>query len=96
MLRLTQVERMNSEFAQDSKNSDSETAPKRHYKAVGEALFVTVLWASSWVIIKFGLEGEGLPPVTFAGLRYSIAAGILLAIILSNRRDYRYYPAISA
>jgi drug/metabolite transporter (DMT)-like permease len=84
MLLLTQADNMNSELTQDSKNSESETAPKRHYKAVGEALFVTVLWASSWVIIKFGLEGEGLPPITFAGLRYSIAAGILLAIILSN------------
>ncbi|MHA2357026.1 MAG: EamA family transporter, partial [Candidatus Thorarchaeota archaeon] len=71
-------------MAQDSKNLESETTPKRHFKAVGEALFVTVLWASSWVIIKFGLEGEGLPPITFAGLRYSIAAGILLAIVLSN------------
>jgi drug/metabolite transporter (DMT)-like permease len=75
---------MDSELMRDSKNSESETAPKRHYIAVGEALFVTVLWASSWVIIKFGLEGEGLPPITFAGLRYSIAAGILLVIILSN------------
>ncbi|MGD9382068.1 MAG: hypothetical protein PVI03_06450, partial [Candidatus Thorarchaeota archaeon] len=70
---------MDSELVRDSKNSESETAPKRHYIAVGEALFVTVLWASSWVIIKFGLEGEGLPPITFAGLRYSIAAGILVA-----------------
>ncbi|MHA2041746.1 MAG: DMT family transporter [Candidatus Thorarchaeota archaeon] len=73
-----------SELARAPKNLDSETAPKRHYRAVGEALLVTVLWASSWVIIKFGLEGEGLPPITFAGLRYSIAAGILLVIILSN------------
>ncbi len=84
MLRLTQANNMEAELAPDSLNSESETAPKRHYKAAAEALFVTVLWASSWVIIKFGLEGEGLPPITFAGLRYSIAAGILLVIILSN------------
>jgi drug/metabolite transporter (DMT)-like permease len=94
MLLLTQANNMNSELARAPKNLselarapknlDSETAPKRHYRAVGEALLVTVLWASSWVIIKFGLEGEGLPPITFAGLRYSIAAGILLVIILSN------------
>jgi drug/metabolite transporter (DMT)-like permease len=75
---------MKPELTRDSENSEPETAAKRHFRAVGEALFVTVLWASSWVIIKFGLEGEGLPPITFAGLRYSIAAGILLAIILSN------------
>ncbi|MFX0107474.1 MAG: DMT family transporter, partial [Candidatus Hodarchaeota archaeon] len=63
--------------------SESEqSAARRHYRAAGEALFVAVLWASSWVIIKFGLEE--IPPITFSGLRYSVAAGILLAIILSK------------
>jgi drug/metabolite transporter (DMT)-like permease len=65
-------------------NAQVDMTPRRHYRAVGEALFVTVLWASSWVIIKFGLEQEGIPPITFAGLRYSIAAIILLAIMFSN------------
>lgn len=55
---------------------------KSHYIAVIQALFVTVLWSSSWVIIKFGLEE--IPPLTFSGLRYSIAAGILLAVIFSK------------
>ncbi|MHA2213780.1 MAG: DMT family transporter [Candidatus Thorarchaeota archaeon] len=50
------------------------------------ALFVTVLWSSSWVIIKFGLEE--LPPVTFSGLRYFIAAVILLGVI-GSRTDLR-------
>lgn len=44
-----------------------------------QALFVTVLWSSSWVIIKFGLAE--IPPLIFAGLRYTIASIILLAII---------------
>ncbi|UCE09019.1 MAG: EamA family transporter [Candidatus Thorarchaeota archaeon] len=51
-------------------------------RAVGLALLVTVLWSSSWVIIKFGLEE--LPPVTFSGLRYTIAAVILLGVIASR------------
>jgi len=42
-----------------------------HLKAVLIALFVTVLWSSSWVLIKFGLED--IPPLPFAGLRYFLA-----------------------
>ena len=50
--------------------------------AVIQALFVTVLWSSSFVVIKFGLED--IPPLTFAGLRYSIALVILLTLILAQ------------
>ena len=46
--------------------------PKRGEKrAIAEALFVTVLWSSSWVLIRLGLPDA--PPLTFAGLRYSLA-----------------------
>ena len=47
-----------------------------HLKAVLTALFVTVLWSSSWVLIKFGLED--IPPLPFAGLRYVLAFLCLL------------------
>ena len=50
--------------------------------AVIEALFVTVLWSSSFVIIKYGLED--IPPLTYAGLRYSIASVILVGLILAQ------------
>ncbi len=50
--------------------------------AIGQALFVTVLWSSSFIIIKFGLEE--IPPLTYAGLRYSIASIILLGLIFSQ------------
>lgn len=50
--------------------------------AIVQALFVTVLWSSSFVIIKFGLEE--IPPLTYAGLRYSIASIILLGLIFSQ------------
>lgn len=52
--------------------------------AIIEALFVTVLWSSSFVIIKFGLQD--IPPLIFAGLRYTIASLILLALTLSQTK----------
>ena len=54
--------------------------------ALGIALFVTVLWSSSFVIIKFGLEE--LSPLLFAGLRYLLGAIILLCVIFFNK-DHR-------
>ncbi|MGA9278199.1 DMT family transporter [Ilumatobacter sp.] len=50
-----------------------------HLEAVLTALFVTLLWSSSWILIRIGLDDEDLAPLTFAGLRYSLAALVLLA-----------------
>ncbi len=68
--------------------SSAKEQPSRRSRliAVGQACFVTVLWSSSWVIIKFGLEE--IPPLIFAGLRYSIASLILLTLI-GTRRERR-------
>jgi drug/metabolite transporter (DMT)-like permease len=52
--------------------------------AVAEALIVTVLWSSSFVIIKFGLED--IPPLTYAGLRYSFASLLLLTLIFAQSK----------
>ena len=49
-----------------------------HTRAVWTALLVTVLWSSSWVLIRIGLDDESLPPITFAGLRYTLAALVLV------------------
>jgi drug/metabolite transporter (DMT)-like permease len=51
--------------------------------AVLQAIFVTVLWSSSWVLIKFGLRAS-LPALTFAGLRYTLAFLCLVPFILLN------------
>ncbi|MFW9807731.1 MAG: DMT family transporter [Candidatus Thorarchaeota archaeon] len=48
--------------------------------AVVQAVFVTVLWSSSFVIIKIGLND--IPPLIFAGLRYTIASLVLLMLIM--------------
>lgn len=57
---------------------------KFHLKAVLLALFVTFLWSTSWVLIKIGLKAS-LPPVTFAGLRYTLAFLCLLPFVLMNK-----------
>lgn len=50
-----------------------------HLRAVLQALFVTFLWSTSWVLIKFGLED--IPPLLFAGLRYMLAFLVLLPLL---------------
>lgn len=59
---------------------------RTHLAAVALALFVTLLWSSSWVLIKWGLVD--IAPLPFAGLRYGLAALLLLPIALtpSNRQ----------
>jgi drug/metabolite transporter (DMT)-like permease len=49
-----------------------------HTKAALQALFVTFLWSTSWVLIKIGLKD--IPALTFAGLRYTIAFLVLLPL----------------
>lgn len=44
--------------------------------AIAQALFVTLLWSTSWVLIKKTLNE--IPPLTFAGLRYTLAFIVLL------------------
>jgi len=51
-----------------------------HLSAVLQALFVTFLWSTSWVLIKIGLRD--IPALTFAGLRYSLAFLCLLPLAL--------------
>jgi len=50
-------------------------------KAILQAIFVTVLWASSWVLIKFGLRNN-IPAISFAGLRYGLAWLCLMPFVL--------------
>lgn len=51
-----------------------------HLRAILQALFVTFLWSTSWVLIKVGLDD--IPALTFAGLRYTCAFLCLLPILL--------------
>jgi drug/metabolite transporter (DMT)-like permease len=62
--------------------------------AILQAVLVTFLWSTSWVLIKIGLRGS-LPPITFAGLRYGTAALCLAPIVLLNRRHLEAITKIS-
>ncbi len=57
-----------------------------HLSAVLQAVFVTFLWSTSWVFIKIGLKSH-LPPLTFAGLRYTIAFLCLLPFLLIKKEE---------
>ncbi len=56
-----------------------------HLGAIGIALLVTVLWSSSWILIRWGLDGEELQPITFAALRYGLAAVLLGGWVVFRR-----------
>jgi drug/metabolite transporter (DMT)-like permease len=57
-----------------------------HPAAAVIALFVVLLWATSWVLIKIGLDE--IPALTFAGLRYMLAFICLSPFaVLVQRRE---------
>jgi drug/metabolite transporter (DMT)-like permease len=60
----------------------------RHAAAILEAVFVTFLWSTSWVLIKLGLKGD-LPPLTFAGVRYTLASLVLVPWVLRHGESRR-------
>ena len=55
-----------------------------HIITILQALFVTFLWSTSFIIIKWGLIE--IPPITYAGLRYIIA--FLCFIPFVSREKY--------
>jgi len=57
-----------------------ESRSSSHSGAALLALLVTLIWSSSWVLVKVGLAD--IPPMTFAGLRYALAALCLLPLAL--------------
>lgn len=57
---------------------------KRHRRAIWMAILVTLIWSSSWVLIKFGLNT--LQPIGFAGMRYGIATLCLIPLVA--RKDH--------
>jgi len=48
-----------------------EQSKSEHIISILQALFVTFLWSTSFIIIKWGLIE--IPPITYAGLRYILA-----------------------
>ena len=46
-------------------------------------LVLCLIWGSTWLFIKLGLED--LPPISFAGIRFVIAAAILSCVVIVRR-----------
>jgi len=62
----------------------------RRTLALLEALMVTVIWSSSFVVVKFGLETLG--PLTIAGLRYLLGGMALAPFLLLKRGNRKPIP----
>src|SRR4051812_20655610 len=56
--------------------------PKRRL-AILVWLALAGIWGSAWLAIKVGLRD--LPPITFAGIRFALAAALLGGIVLARR-----------
>ena len=56
-------------------------------RAVLRALFVTFLWPTVWVLIKWGRRE--IPPLTFGGLKYAIAVCVLLPGLRQRGEELR-------
>ncbi|MCD4801863.1 MAG: EamA family transporter [Anaerolineales bacterium] len=59
------------------------TVESRRLIALGESLLVTLIWSSTFVIVKIGLETLG--PLTIAGLRYFLGAVVLLPFLIKKQ-----------
>ena len=70
------------------------TTQSSRISAILQAIFVTILWASSWVLIKIGLRNS-LPAITFAGLRYGLAWLFLAPFVLFKREQIRVLLKLS-
>lgn len=57
-----------------------------HTKAILLAVFITFLWSTSWILIKFGLRND-LPALSFAGLRYTTAFVCLSIFVFANPKE---------
>lgn len=73
----------------------TRTDARAHLLVVWVALAVTVLWSSSWILIRVGLDDESLPPITFAALRYTLAAVVLVGWTSRNTNHRRAVRQLS-
>jgi drug/metabolite transporter (DMT)-like permease len=60
---------------------------KQNRLALLLALLVTIIWSSTFVVVKFGLKTLG--PLTIAGLRYFIGSLVLLPFLIMRKIESR-------
>ena len=72
----------------------NSTGPKRRKLAPLDGLVVTIIWSSSFVVVKFGLEPLG--PLTIAGVRYIPATtGSFLMRMITGLVPVQQQPKIN-
>ena len=54
-------------------------------------LFLAFLWGTTWLVVRVGLQD--LPPFTFAGIRFLVAAAVLTAVALARRTKLPRSPS---
>jgi drug/metabolite transporter (DMT)-like permease len=67
--------------------------PPTRRRALVLGIIVTILWATSVILIRVGLTDEGLAPLAFAGVRFSLAALLLLVLALPGLHQARAWKA---
>ena len=72
------------------KRNDIIENPPR-WLAIAEGFLVNLIWASTFVFVKIGLDYMG--PLTLAGLRYFLAFLLLLPLMAGRRNASRPIPA---
>jgi drug/metabolite transporter (DMT)-like permease len=55
-------------------------------RAVFGVVFATFLWGTAFPLIKIGFRDYGIPPLTFAGIRFTLAGLLLLGISAASAR----------
>jgi drug/metabolite transporter (DMT)-like permease len=65
-----------------------------HLLSILQALLVTFLWSTSFIIIKWGLIE--IPPITFAGLRYSLAFLCFLPVVLLKKIYFQKVKSLTS
>ncbi|MCL4249101.1 MAG: EamA family transporter [Anaerolineae bacterium] len=57
-------------------------------RAIAEAVLVTFLWSSSFVLIKIGLR-DNITPLSFVALRYGLAFACVLVVFLARGEQHK-------
>jgi drug/metabolite transporter (DMT)-like permease len=76
--------RSGSEASRGTVAADSVTHAANHRLAILVWLSLCGIWGSTWLGIKLGLRD--LPPLTFAGIRFALAAVLLGAVVRLRQR----------
>ncbi|MFN8519941.1 MAG: EamA family transporter [Chloroflexota bacterium] len=67
----------------------SAATSEAHRRAFVLAVIVTVLWSSSWIMVRWAIDDHGMTPLLGAGLRYLLACLILATVVAMTPTDRR-------